>query len=52
MLLGFADFKEQGIALATELDISCQQIEIHRFPDGESKVTLAAQSPSENHTLP
>jgi len=45
MLLGFADFNEQAGALATELGVDYAEIAIHRFPDGESKITLPAAVP-------
>jgi len=40
LLLGFEDYQAQGEALARKLDITFALIEIHRFPDGESKVTV------------
>ena len=39
-VLGFADYRAQGEALAAALGVSFALIEIHRFPDGESKVTV------------
>jgi ribose-phosphate pyrophosphokinase len=39
-LLGFEDYRPQGEALARELGITFSLVDIHRFPDGESKVTL------------
>ena len=39
-LLGFKDYRDQGKRLAAALDIEYREVEIHRFPDGESKVTL------------
>jgi len=39
-LLGFADYRAQGETLAAALGIPFSLIEVHRFPDGESKVTV------------
>ncbi len=39
-VLGFADYRAQGEALAAALGVPFALIEIHRFPDGESKVTV------------
>ena len=47
ILLGFADYQTQGEALARELGVDFLLIELHRFPDGESKLTLPAQLPDE-----
>lgn len=40
MLLGFDDYELQSQALAEALDIPCHIIKMHRFPDGENKLTL------------
>ena len=45
MLLGFADYSDQAGALAKALGLTYQEISIHRFPDGECKVTLPASVP-------
>lgn len=45
MLLGFADYRKQSCALAVELEAAYEEVGIHRFPDGESKVTLPANVP-------
>jgi ribose-phosphate pyrophosphokinase len=42
-ILGFTDYRVQGEALAAALDLPFDLIAIHRFPDGESKVTLPEQ---------
>lgn len=42
MILGFADSRPQALALAHELDCPHAEIAVHRFPDGESRVTLPA----------
>jgi ribose-phosphate pyrophosphokinase len=47
MVLGFADYRAQGEALARELGFPFALIEVHRFPDGESKVTLPEKLPAE-----
>lgn len=39
-LLCFDDYYEPAARLAQQLDIPCQQIKLHRFPDGESRVRL------------
>lgn len=39
-VLGFEDYRAQAQQLADVLDCPYQEIDIHRFPDGESKVTL------------
>jgi ribose-phosphate pyrophosphokinase len=46
-LLGFADYRNQGEALAKALGIPFALADIHRFPDGESKVTLPSELPAE-----
>ena len=45
MLLGFDDYEEQCRKLAHALDMPCQIIQRHRFPDGEHKLTLPARLP-------
>ena len=45
MILGFDDYQAQGEALARELNRPFALVEVHRFPDGESKVTLPAELP-------
>ncbi len=47
LLLGFEDYRPQGEALAHTLGIPYATVNIHRFPDGESKVTLPAPLPAE-----
>jgi ribose-phosphate pyrophosphokinase len=39
-VLGFTDYRAQGEALAAALAVPFTLIEVHRFPDGESKVTV------------
>ncbi|MBT8147212.1 MAG: ribose-phosphate diphosphokinase [Gammaproteobacteria bacterium] len=45
MLLGFSDYREQASALAVKLGMAYKEATIHRFPDGESKVTLPPNLP-------
>jgi ribose-phosphate pyrophosphokinase len=45
VLLGFADYQRQGEALAAALDIPFALVDVHRFPDGESKLTLPQTLP-------
>jgi ribose-phosphate pyrophosphokinase len=45
LVLGFPDYREQGQALARALGVVYQEVEIHRFPDGESRVRLPAELP-------
>ena len=40
MVLTFDDYEKQSEKLAQALDTPCQLIQRHRFPDGESKLTL------------
>lgn len=42
-VLGFDDYRPQGEALANVLGLPFALIDVHRFPDGESKVTLPPQ---------
>jgi len=45
MVLGFDDYEMQSHKLAEALDIPCHVIQCHRFPDGESKLTLPSKLP-------
>ena len=40
LLLGFPESRTQASKLAELMEVPYADIEIHRFPDGESKVTL------------
>ncbi|MBP1151912.1 ribose-phosphate diphosphokinase [Methylocaldum sp. RMAD-M] len=40
MILGFSDSRVQAMAVVEALDARYGEVGIHRFPDGESKVTL------------
>ena len=43
IILSFDDYEAQSRKLAQVLDIPCHIIQRHRFPDGESKLTLPAK---------
>lgn len=45
LVLGFADYAMQGERLARELGAGFALVDLHRFPDGESKLTLPAALP-------
>jgi len=46
MLLGFEEYEIQAQRLAKALDRSYVRVDVHKFPDGESKVTLPAKLPA------
>jgi len=39
-LLAFADYEHQSRALAEALATTCELVDVHRFPDGESRLRL------------
>jgi ribose-phosphate pyrophosphokinase len=45
-VLGFPDYAAQARALADALGVAYAEVDLHVFPDGESKVTLPAPLPS------
>ena len=45
MLLGFSDYRPQGEALAAALDIPFALVDVHHFPDDESKLTVPCDLP-------
>lgn len=45
ILLGFPDYAAQARALAAALDVAYAEIEVHRFPDGESRLRLPERLP-------
>lgn len=45
LVLGFADYEPQGLALAQGLGSDFARVAVHRFPDGESKVTVPQDVP-------
>ena len=46
VLLGFPDYREPAQRLAARAGFEYGDIVVHRFPDGESRVTLPERSPS------
>lgn len=46
IILSFDEYKAQSNKLAQALNISCQIIQRHRFPDGENKLTLPPSLPA------
>jgi ribose-phosphate pyrophosphokinase len=44
-VLGFEDYAPQARVLAEALGVNCGFIEVHRFPDGESRLRLPEQLP-------
>ena len=45
LILGFPEYEAQARRLADAAGLSCAQVDIHRFPDGESKLTLPPDLP-------
>ncbi|WDE01961.1 ribose-phosphate diphosphokinase [Thalassomonas actiniarum] len=45
MVLGFDDYWQGANTLAAELDLPCDKVAVHHFPDGESKITVPAELP-------
>ena len=45
IILGFADYHDQALALAHELGVDYLEVALHRFPDGESLVRLPLPLP-------
>jgi ribose-phosphate pyrophosphokinase len=43
LVLGFADYEAQARRLAQALSVAFRRVELHRFPDGESRVTLPTE---------
>jgi len=46
LVLGFPEYAEQANRLAGALDSACEIVDIHRFPDGESRVRLPDKVPA------
>lgn len=46
VVLTFTDYQTQAQRLATQLDVDCQLIESHTFPDGEVRLTLPDKLPA------
>jgi ribose-phosphate pyrophosphokinase len=49
LVLGFPEYETQARALAAALQAPCTAVEVHRFPDGESRVRLPTGLPE--HTV-
>ncbi len=47
LVLGFPEYAAPAQRLAKALACPCEMVEVHRFPDGESKVRLPATLPRE-----
>ena len=45
MLLGFPEYAVQAQALAAAAGMPCRIVDVHRFPDGESRLTLPPALP-------
>jgi ribose-phosphate pyrophosphokinase len=45
LLLGFPEYRSQALALANASNLPYGEVNIHRFPDGESKITLPVHLP-------
>jgi ribose-phosphate pyrophosphokinase len=45
LVLGFSEYETQGRRLAQALSLPYSTVEVHRFPDGESRVRLPSQLP-------
>jgi ribose-phosphate pyrophosphokinase len=46
-LLGFPDYIAETRNLAQRLELDCEQVQIHHFPDGESKLQLPTRLPGQ-----
>lgn len=44
-VLGFVDYRNQGQGLARALGVPYLEVEVHRFPDGESRVRVPVDLP-------
>ncbi len=47
IVLGFPDYINQAEQFAEALNLPCQSVDIHHFPDGESKIQLPEQLPDQ-----
>lgn len=45
LILGFPDYAKQANALADGIGAAYHEVVLHRFPDGESRITLPAELP-------
>jgi ribose-phosphate pyrophosphokinase len=46
MLLGFPEYAAQAAALAAAAGMQCRIVDVHHFPDGESRLTLPPKIPA------
>lgn len=47
LVLGFTDYETQGRRLAQTLSLPFSLVELHHFPDGESRIRLPAELPAQ-----
>jgi ribose-phosphate pyrophosphokinase len=47
LVLGFPDFEPQARALAAALNAPCELVDVHYFPDGESRLRLPPELPDQ-----
>lgn len=47
LILGFPEYEPQALALADALQAPCDIIDVHCFPDGESRVRLPTELPEQ-----
>lgn len=47
LVLGFADYRSPAYALAQALTVQYAEVDIHHFPDGESRIKLPAELDNE-----
>ncbi len=47
LVLGFTDYETQGRRLAQTLSLPFSRVELHHFPDGESRVRLPMELPAQ-----
>jgi hypothetical protein len=52
LVVGFPEYAAQARSLAERLGAPCAIADLHRFPDGESKVTLPAPEPGRLRNVP
>jgi len=45
LVLSFPESRPQAQQLAEALGVACEEVNIHHFPDGESKLTLPQNLP-------
>ena len=45
MVLGFNDYRAPTMRIAAELNADFAEINVHRFPDGETRITLPSALP-------